>query len=283
MGKKKQSEENLPYFKFVTSRWITGDIMECSLSAQGLFINLCALYWARQGKLSYSAMKKKFPRKQKHFDELLNAGILKSNEDDLVISFLDDQLTERGLVSEKNRNIAKEAWNKRKSDAFASETHSERNTNAMPIEEKREEEKREEESESTHAHVEFVQSKNTPRGTYTVTLPDKNQIFEEIFSDEKFMKGLTLSYPGVNYEKAWDDCWRHHSVTPSPPEHTWQWKQKLSTWISIETQKNWNKQNGKSGINKKQQHTSELAASVAETYSNVFKGRTNGQGSEPPS
>lgn len=238
MGKKKNDDEGLPYFKFRVSKWITGDITECTLSAQGLFINLCAQYWSKAGVVSLEKMKKKFPRKQKHFEELVDAGILKLDGDHLVISFLDEQLEERGLVSEKNRNIAKEAWNKRKSDANASETHSERNANAMPIEEKREEEKREEESE-IRAHVEFVPGNGKTAGGYPFgTSTSKNEIFEEIFSDERFVEGLARSYPSLDYNKAWSDCWNYHSVMPTPPEHGWQWKQKLLTWLDIEKKKN---------------------------------------------
>lgn len=153
MGKKKQSDEGLPYFKFVILKWITGDISECSLSAQGLFINLCALYWSKQGKLSLGAMKRKFPRKSKLFGELLERGILKSNEDDIVISFLDEQLTERGLVSVKNQKAAEIRWNQNKSDANALQTHSERIADAMPIEEKREEENRREEKREDSALI----------------------------------------------------------------------------------------------------------------------------------
>ena len=39
--------KNFPYFKFIASEWMTGDIVFESLSVQGLFINICALYWQR--------------------------------------------------------------------------------------------------------------------------------------------------------------------------------------------------------------------------------------------
>lgn len=168
MGKKKSPDESLPYFKFVILKWITGDISECSLSAQGLFINLCALYWSKQGKLSLSAMKRKFPRKSKLFSELLERGILKSNEADLVISFLDEQLTERGLVSVKNRKNIQEYWNQKKSDTTVSLSNNEPTTNVIPTEEKREEENRTEQKREDDALIsgngfEYEFSENVPR------------------------------------------------------------------------------------------------------------------------
>lgn len=140
--------KDLPYFKFNVSEWLSGDITECSLSAQGLFTNICALYWSKSGKLSYSKMNKKFPRKQKYFTELLDDGIIKLNGDNIEINFLTEQLEERGSVSEQNTNNAKEGWKRRKSDATALQTHSESHISgngfAYIEEEKREEESKEE-------------------------------------------------------------------------------------------------------------------------------------------
>lgn len=82
-----------------------------------------------------------------------------------------------------------------------------------------------------------------PRGT-----SDKNKIFEEIFSDELFISDLVRNFPKANLEVAWDQCWVYHSQTPSPPEHGWQWRQKLTTWLGIERDK-------KNGISKTTQRT----------------------------
>lgn len=149
-----KTKGELPYFKFKISDWNGGDILQCSLTSQGLFVNLCALYWGKHGELYYSKMLKKFPRKQKHFDELLNEGVIKLIEDKIVISFLDEQLSERGAVSVRNANNAKEGWNGRKPDATASPSQSGRNGVAPHIEEKREEKKREEEKREEVALLE---------------------------------------------------------------------------------------------------------------------------------
>ena len=44
--------KGLPYFKFTPSEWLTGNICFEPLEVQGLFINICALYWQRDGQLS---------------------------------------------------------------------------------------------------------------------------------------------------------------------------------------------------------------------------------------
>lgn len=108
-----------PYFKFFTSKWLSGDILECSLTAQGLFVNICALYWSKAGSLTLSKIQKKFPRKQKYINELVSEGIMKISGDTIEILFLDEQLTERGTVSHKNKDNANKRWNKGNNDATA--------------------------------------------------------------------------------------------------------------------------------------------------------------------
>jgi hypothetical protein len=169
--KKKEDDGALPYFKFFMSEWIGKDITLCSLSAQGLFINLCAHYWLDKGNMSYRKMKLRFKRKQKHFDELITNNIIKLNEDEVRISFLDQQLIERDAVSETNRKNIQAYWNRIKSGTVVSESNNDRNTNDIPKEEKREEEKRKEEKREDNGsriasngfEYEFQEQKPVPR------------------------------------------------------------------------------------------------------------------------
>ena len=259
MAKKKANDEGLPYFKFFISKWSTGNIQQCSHASQGLFINLCVLYWGQRGELYLSKMQKRFPRKQKQFAELVSEDVIKIIGDEIEISFLDEQLQELGYVSEQNRKNAFTRWNQTNQDATALPSDSERSANAMPIEEKRKEEKRKEESENAHAKTEVIEfSKidvDVPRGL-EIKPPDKNKIFEEIFSDERFITDLQKNHPQKNLQRAWEECWLHHSQTPSPPIHGWQWRQKLNTWLI-------NTKNGKSKTNRKTEYLADLAADFA--------------------
>jgi len=135
------AKEQLPYFKFGVAEWLTGSIMDCSLSAQGLFVNMCAMYWKNRGNLSFQKVMKKFPRKLKYFNELLSDGIVKLNEDQIEIIFLAEQLEERGAVSQTNSNNAKIGWNQRKSDATALRDECETDAKTCNKEEELEEEK----------------------------------------------------------------------------------------------------------------------------------------------
>lgn len=52
--------KNFPYFKFTSSEWLTGDIVFEDLETQGLFINICAIYWQRDGELLIDDIEKRF-------------------------------------------------------------------------------------------------------------------------------------------------------------------------------------------------------------------------------
>jgi hypothetical protein len=86
-----------------------------------------------------------------------------------------------------------------------------------------------------------------PRGTNDLT-DDRTDVEKEIFNDEIFLTDLARSYPGLDYRTLWGKCWQYHSQKPTPPTQTWQWKQKLQTWLDIETQKK--SKNGKQSFNK---------------------------------
>lgn len=137
--------KGLPYFQFEPSEWENGNIQTCTREEKGLFIDLCAMYWARLGDLPYKlALQKLCAGNATALRSLCDSKIIEEIEGNIHIKFLDIQLDERGAISKKNSKIAKDAWAKRKKDkgfnATALRTQSERNTNAMPIEENRIEE-----------------------------------------------------------------------------------------------------------------------------------------------
>ena len=52
--------KEIPYFKFFIGEWANGDITCESYEAQGIFINICSIYWAKLGKLTERYIRKKF-------------------------------------------------------------------------------------------------------------------------------------------------------------------------------------------------------------------------------
>ena len=84
--------KELPYFKFFVSEWSDGDITLEDFETQGLFINLCAYYWSNECSITLSKAKKKFRNcSESCFNDLINSGIIKLNDDVITINFLDEQ------------------------------------------------------------------------------------------------------------------------------------------------------------------------------------------------
>ena len=92
--------KGLPYFKFTPTEWLTGDICCEDFEVQGLFINICALYWQRDGKLSVEDINKRY-KKPTAFDSLIGRFI-SVNDGFITIDFLKEQLEERGHQSVVN-------------------------------------------------------------------------------------------------------------------------------------------------------------------------------------
>jgi hypothetical protein len=92
--------KDLPYFKFIATEWLTGNIVYEPFDVQGLFINICALYWQREGFLTLSEVEHRYKRKIQIAK--LTERFISVNDGFIKIGFLDEQLIERQYVSNKN-------------------------------------------------------------------------------------------------------------------------------------------------------------------------------------
>lgn len=80
---------NFPYFKFTATEWLTGDIIYEDYELQGIFINICAIYWHRDGTVTFDELKKRI--KSERLSELSDRFFSVSNGL-ISIRFLDEQL-----------------------------------------------------------------------------------------------------------------------------------------------------------------------------------------------
>lgn len=118
------------------------------MEAQGLFINLCALYWSQEGHLSITKCKRRYKDcSTTVWDELIVEGIIKVSDDTITIHFLDEQFTERTEVSDKNRKNVLKRWKKDGKNTTVLPNNNERKGLVYNIEERREEKR-----ESTRTH-----------------------------------------------------------------------------------------------------------------------------------
>jgi hypothetical protein len=146
--------KELPYFRFEPSEWDNGNIQMCSRESKGLFIDLCSLYWSRLGELPYAlALQKLCNGIEVALQELKKHDIFGVIDGQIVIDFLDEQLSERGQVSEKRRNAAQKRWN----DASALQVQSKSNANR--IEENRIKEKKKEEKIITASKLATIETR----------------------------------------------------------------------------------------------------------------------------
>lgn len=204
--------KELPYFKFKVSEWSDGDITLEDYETQGLFINLCSYYWSREGELTLANAKRRYRDcNATAFDNLINSGIIKVDENEIVsISFLDEQLEERENLSNKNRENAAKRWGK---NATAMRPHSEKNAIGMQY---REEKKREEKIDphtidSTVDYDELLKyfNEKTGRNESRVTASVKGNVKKRLF--ELVGTGMDLdtakSKIGLAIQKASTDNW----------------------------------------------------------------------------
>jgi len=82
--------KELPYFQFETSQYLTGTIQFCSYEEQGVFINVCAIYWERRCESNKDQLIRKFGADQ--INRLIAEKVIKcDNEGSVSIEFLDKQ------------------------------------------------------------------------------------------------------------------------------------------------------------------------------------------------
>jgi len=95
--------KELPYFKFYIGEWLNGDITLEEFECQGLFINICAYYWQKDGEITLSFLRKRFRGYDDQIDALISAKAIKIAKDEVIISFLDEQMESKEIQKITNQ------------------------------------------------------------------------------------------------------------------------------------------------------------------------------------
>lgn len=142
--------KEIPFFKFFVGEWANGDITAESYKTQGVFINICSVYWTKEGELSEVFLRKKI-KANKEISLLIDSEIIKVENKNIVISFLDEQLSECEGIRVKNSEAGKKSARQRalnKRSTSVQPKLNEEPTESQPLredkEKKREDKKREE-------------------------------------------------------------------------------------------------------------------------------------------
>ena len=101
--------KRLPYYQSEPAEYLTGDIMFCSYAAQGVFSIIRALYWQKDCSLTLSQVERRCKSADEFIKELIDENIIKINNENIVINFLDEQYEKAAGTSSKNRVAGKKS------------------------------------------------------------------------------------------------------------------------------------------------------------------------------
>lgn len=199
----------LTFFKFIPSHWDNGNIQLCSLSSKGLFADICATYWVRQGELPYAYVLQKHCKGDATLlQELIDNEVVVVSEKNIIIQFLDEQLTEFIEISEKRRTAANKRW-----DAKAMQEQS--TSNAI-----REDKIREEKKEGKLSEVE-------KREILRKRSSDLISELKEIQEEGEYPAAMLDSFYGY-----WTEPNKSLTKMRYELERTWDTRRRLATWAS---------------------------------------------------
>lgn len=207
--------KRLPYFQFEPAEWLAGDIMFCTLQAQGLFTTLKALYWQKDCDLLLEQAIKRL-KNQDLFDELIKEKIIKIRNGKVRINFLDEQwgkLSEKSKINSKNGALGgrprKQTETENKPNGYDSLSKNETETKALRREEIRKEEKKEDDNK-------IKENYDARKLKFSSTL-------------EPFLE----SY-GRQFLKEFNDYWTEPNKSKTKfrqeLEKTWDLERRLATW-----------------------------------------------------
>ena len=111
--------KELPYFKFFPSEWISGDITLESMELQGVFMNVCCIYWSKSCRVAIAGLSQRYGEA---IPKLLESGILKQKGGYAIIDFLNEQWVELYDRHEKNSKNGK-LGNEKRWGKIATQSH----------------------------------------------------------------------------------------------------------------------------------------------------------------
>ena len=233
--------KNFPYFKFIATEWMTGDIVYESFAVQGLFINICALYWQRNGELSLEDINRRF-KNPPELSEITHRFI--SVIDGLIsVKFLDEQLIEAKHISKTNTENGKLGGRPKTAPILSEKPNgydSVSETKAKKSKEEKEEEK-EEEEEVNKSEFSYGKKGGLKKQKFSPpVIGDVEAFFESKGFNKEFARTAFDHYDLAN----WFD---------SNGKQVISWKSKMNTnWLTAENKLkhglNTNPQNGKTII-----------------------------------
>jgi len=105
--------KRLPYYQSEPAEYLAGDIMFCSYASQGVFTVIRALYWQKDCNLTLIQVERRLKNADEHIKELIEEGIIKIQDGNISICFLDEQFEKASGQSIANSENGKKGAAKR--------------------------------------------------------------------------------------------------------------------------------------------------------------------------
>lgn len=144
-------------------------------------------------------------------------SVLKKDGEFYYIAWVNEAIEKRAAHSEKQKKRIKDYWDKKKAESIPEPIQT--NTTEPP----------KQEIGITLENENAIE--NAIENEFKNERKSKSEVFEEIFTDELFITDLARMHPRKNLQEGFEKCWMYHTQKPSPPVETWEWRQKLSTWL----------------------------------------------------
>lgn len=218
--------KGFPYFKFVVTEWMTGDIVYEDFNVQGLFINICALYWQRDGKLSIEDINKRYKNPPEL--EALIGSFFSVTDGFISIKFLNEQFEDVAHISKVNSENGQKGGRPKITGRLSTDNQSvteTKPTDNQPTSEKKQ--RRKEEDKEEDKNKEIVGSAASAAET-----KESLRLVREL----AFMEDLRQYVPvyGKEMIRMFFDYWREPTKSKVKMkyeiERTWDLKLRLITW-----------------------------------------------------
>jgi len=206
--------KELPYFKFEPAEYLTKDISFCSLSAQGLFINICSYYWQRNCELTKEQLLRRLNH-ETELNELIKEGVIDLVENRIFIKFLDNQLNEVENKSKTNSTNGSKGGRPKKN-----QTESETKPNLNPTES-------ESISESKGIREDKIKEDEIKEKNSKANLEIRSLSFKNSLIPFKQKYSIDLLKNFFNY---WIEPNRSNTKMRFELEKTWSIERRLETW-----------------------------------------------------
>jgi hypothetical protein len=217
---------NYPYFKFTSSKWLTGDIVFEDLATQGAFVNICAIYWERDGILTIAEIEKRFSRiiDKTELNRILAnltdrfLRITNAETGEFEIQFLDEQLEDIYELSAKNsKNGSKGGRPKKLKDSEQKPNETQINPPLSELNPKKADKIREEEDKIREDKIILYKS-----------------FFEKSINDELWQESVMRSCK-INNTAHWINEFNDHANATQEHYNTIKdWRRHCVNWIKKE-------------------------------------------------